>query len=278
MFPAQLRDEPRGFTEREGQRGFVIRLVVGQGGIAGNGGAILDFEQQRLVPAAVGEEPQLLPPDAEPLLEQGRRQFGGIAESLRAECVQAALAIFAEARQLAQTAPDPPSTYTIPTADDLSKIRSGSTILTIIGDLSGGGDKAKLTWLATCGSELPGVSGKVIDVQTGDGVVDFMVNTADTPEAMQAATTANMDVKVYTAVPANPPAAPAGATPPQIKPQPDVARLQKDDPISWSGTIVSYDPSPFVLHWDDVTVDPASIPAPGKPAARGRGAARGTTK
>jgi tetratricopeptide (TPR) repeat protein len=164
--------------------------------------------------------------------------------------------------QLAQNSPDRPSTFTIPSAADLSQIRSGSTILTIISDLSSGGDKATTTWLATCGSELSAVSGKIIDVQQGDGVVDFMVFTGATSDEMQAATTANMDVKVYTTMPATPPAAAApGATAPQITPQPDVARLQKDDPITFSGTIVSYDPSPFLLHWDDVKVDPASIPA-----------------
>ena len=164
--------------------------------------------------------------------------------------------------QLAQNSPDRPATFTIPSAADLSQIRSNSTILTIIGDLSGGGDKASTTWLATCGSELSAVSGKIIDAQQGDGVVDFMVYTGATSEDMQSATTANMDVKVYTAMPATPPAAPtAGATAPQITPQPDVARLQKDDPIVFSGTIVSYDPSPFLLHWDDVKVDQSSIPA-----------------
>lgn len=165
--------------------------------------------------------------------------------------------------QLAQNSPDRPATFTIPSAADLSQIRSSSTILTIISDLSGGGDKATTTWLATCGSELSAVSGKIIDVQQGGGFVDFMVYTGATQQDMEAATTPNMDVKVYTSMPATPPAAAtaAGAAPPQITPQPDVVRLQKDDPIVFSGTIVSYDPSPFLLHWDNVKVDPTSIPA-----------------
>jgi tetratricopeptide (TPR) repeat protein len=163
--------------------------------------------------------------------------------------------------QLALNSPDRPATFTIPSAADLSQIRSGSTILTIIGDLSAGGDKATTTWLATCGSELSAVSGKIIDVKPGDGVIDFMVFTGASSDEMQAATTANMDAKVYTAMPSNPPAAPAGATAPQITPQPDAARLQKDDPISFSGTLTGYDPSPFLLHWDDVKIDPTSIPA-----------------
>jgi tetratricopeptide (TPR) repeat protein len=166
-----------------------------------------------------------------------------------------------EMLQLAANSPDRPATYTIPSAADLTQIRSASTIVSIVGDLSGGGDKAKLTWLATCGSELSAVSGKIIDVQPGDSVIDFMVYTGATPEDMQAATTANMDVKVYTAQPATPPPAPAGTTPAPITPQPDVSRFQKDDPIVFSGTLSGYDPSPFLLHWTDVKVDPTTIPA-----------------
>ena len=175
--------------------------------------------------------------------------------------------------QLAANSPDRPATYTLPTADDLTKIRSSSNILTVIGDLSGGGDKAKMTWLAICGSEFPEVVGKIIDTKPGDGFVDFLVYTGNSSEDMQAATTPNMDVKVYTSMPANPPAppagAPAGTAAPQITPQPDVARLSKDDGIQFAGTIVSYDPSPFLLHWDQVKVDPSIIPAEkGKPAGK----------
>jgi len=186
-------------------------------------------------------------------------------------CVSQVDAQLNEMLQLAANSPDRPATYTIPSQDDLSKIRNASNILTIIADLSGGGDNAKMTWLAVCGSELPEVVGKIIDVQKSDNYVDFMVFTAATPQDMQAGTTANMDVKVWTA---NPPAAAApasGATgaaaPAQNVAQPDVLRLQKDDGIKFSGTLVSYDPSPFLLHWDQVKVDPSVIPA-AKPAAR----------
>jgi tetratricopeptide (TPR) repeat protein len=171
-----------------------------------------------------------------------------------------------EMLQLASSAPEPPSTYTIPSADDLNKIRQASNIITVISDLSGGGDKAKMTWLAICGAEFPEVVGKIIDIQKTDSAVDFMVFTGATPEEMQSATTANMDVKVWiTAPPAGStpaPAAGAAATPPaQIQPQPDVVRLQKDDGIRFSGALVSYDPTPFLLHWDQVKVDPSVIPA-----------------
>lgn len=179
-----------------------------------------------------------------------------------------------EMLQLAANSPDRPATYTIPSADDLNKVRQSSNIITVISDLNGGGDKAKMTWLAICGAEFPEVVGKVIDVQKTDATVDFMVYTGATPEDMQAATTANMDVKVWiTAKPAG--AAPAGgaaaATP--IPPQPDVVRLSKDDGIRFSGTLVSFDPSPFLLHWDQVKVDPTVIPEAG-----GKGKAPGKKK
>ena len=38
----------------------------------------------------------------------------------------------------------------------------------MIGDLSGGGDKAKMTWLAICGAEFPEVVGKIIDAQKAE--------------------------------------------------------------------------------------------------------------
>ncbi|MGA9630135.1 MAG: hypothetical protein WBQ63_01800 [Candidatus Acidiferrales bacterium] len=168
-----------------------------------------------------------------------------------------------ELLQLAQNSPDRPATYTIPAAADLLKIAQSSTIVTVLQDLSGGGDKATMTWLAICGAEFPEVVGKIIDVQKSDAYVDFMVYFGATQAEVEAATTANMDVKVWTAPN---PAATAGAAS-DIPPQPDVVRLEKDDPIRFSGTLVAYDPSPFMLHWDKVKVDPTIIPEKGKAPA-----------
>ncbi len=161
-----------------------------------------------------------------------------------------------ELLQLAANAPERPSTWSIPSAADIQKVAQSSTIITVISDLSGGGDKAKLTWLAICGAEFPEVIGKIIDVNKSDNFVDVMVFTSASSDEIAAATTANMDVKVWIAPP------PAG-TPGQITPQPDVVRVQKDDEIRFSGTLVSYDPSPFMLHWDSVKVDPSTIPEKG---------------
>ena len=156
---------------------------------------------------------------------------------------------------LAGTSGDRPATYTIPAAADLQKIAASSTILTVLTDLSAGGDKAKQTWLAICGAQFPGVVGKIIEVKQGEGFVSFEIFTGADETAVQNATTANMDVKVWTAAP---PASTPNAA--QETPQPDVTRLAKDDGIRFSGAIVSYDPTPFLLHWDQVKVDPTTIP------------------
>ncbi|HKN59810.1 MAG TPA: hypothetical protein VJW93_01440 [Candidatus Acidoferrales bacterium] len=168
-----------------------------------------------------------------------------------------------ELLQLAQNSPERPATWTLPSQADLKTIQQASNILSLIADLGAGGDKAKMTWLAICGAEFPEVVGKIIDVKPGDAFIDFMVYTGASADDMQAATTANMDVKVWTAAPpaGSAAAGAAGTTP--VPPQPDVARLQKDDPIRFSGTLVSYDPSPLMLHWDQVKVDPTIIPEKG---------------
>jgi hypothetical protein len=159
-----------------------------------------------------------------------------------------------ELLQLAANAPERPATYSIPSAADIQKVAQTSTIISVIGDLGGGGDKAKLTWLAICGAEFPEVIGKIIDVKKSDNFTDIMVFTSASSDEISAATTANMDVKVWTAAP------PAGAATEKVTPQPDVTRVVKEDEIRFSGTLVSYDPSPFLLHWDMVKVDPSTIP------------------
>jgi tetratricopeptide (TPR) repeat protein len=170
-------------------------------------------------------------------------------------CDSSVDAQLSELLTLAGTSGDRPATYTIPATADLQKIAASSTILTVLTDLSGGGDKAKQTWLAICGAQFPGVVGKIIEVKPGTGFVNLEVFTGADETEVQNATTANMDVKVWTAAP---PAGTPNAA--QETPQPDVSRLAKDDGVRFSGAIVSYDPSPFLLHWDQVKVDPTTIP------------------
>jgi len=144
--------------------------------------------------------------------------------------------------QLAAGSADRPATYTIPSTADLQKIVQSSTIVTVLADLKAGGDKAKMTWLALCGSEFPEVVGKVIEVKPAADYVELLLYTGATPEEIQAATTANLDVKVIG--------------------QPEASRIEKDDAVRFSGTLSSYDPDPaFMLHWDKAKVNPEDIPA-----------------
>jgi hypothetical protein len=150
--------------------------------------------------------------------------------------------------QLAAAAPQRPATYTIPSAADLDKVRQQTTYLTVLADLKAGGDKAKLTWLTVCGSDFPEVAGKILDVTPGTDFVEMKVFAGATSEEMQAAIAANMDVRIVG--------------------QPEATRLQKEDGVRFSGTLVAYDPEPLMLHWDKAKVNAEDIPSekaePGK--------------
>ncbi|MGH9727991.1 MAG: tetratricopeptide repeat protein [Candidatus Acidiferrales bacterium] len=167
--------------------------------------------------------------------------------------------------QLAGTTPTRPATYSLPSAADLNKVLQSSNLLLILTDLQAGGDKGKMTWLAVCGQEIPNVVGKIIDMTPGTDSIDFKVFTAETGEQIQAGTTANLDVTVFTAAPAGGAATPASAggaqaaaTPPPV--QPEAARLQKGDAIKFTGTLLSYDTQPFLVHFDKCKVDASVIP------------------
>jgi hypothetical protein len=147
----------------------------------------------------------------------------------------------AELLQLAGTTGDRPATYSIPSAADLQKAAAGSTILTVITDLQAGGDKAKLTWIAICGAEFPQVGGKIFDVTPATDSVEMHIYTGATSDDITNATAPNLDVKFVG--------------------QPEVSRFKKDDEIVFDGTLVGYDPQPFLLHFDKAKVDPKIIPA-----------------
>ena len=159
---------------------------------------------------------------------------------------------FNELLQLAGSSPDKPDTYKIPSAADLDAARKDMTIASVITDLKTGGDKAKVTWLASCGLEFPDVPGKLMEVTPGATANDpivlkiaFVTSDAE----FQAATTPNMEVKVLG--------------------QAEAAKLEKDNPVRFTGTLVSYDPDPaFMLHWDKAKVNAEDIPADKTPTKK----------
>jgi len=145
-----------------------------------------------------------------------------------------------ELLQLAGSSADRPASYSLPSAADLDAARKDMTIASVIADLKAGGDKAKVTWLAACGLEFPDVPGKLIEVTPGTDAVQLKVAFVTSDAEFDEKKTPDMDVKVVG--------------------QPEAAKLEKDNPVRFTGTLTSYDPDPFMLHWDKAKVNAEDIP------------------
>jgi hypothetical protein len=149
-----------------------------------------------------------------------------------------------ELLDLAGSSADRPASYTLPSSTDLDAARKDMTIASVVADLKAGGDKSKLTWMASCGLEFPGVPGKVIEVTPGptdNDPIDFKIAFVTSDAEFDAATTPNMEVKVLG--------------------QPDAKRVEKDGAVHFTATLVSYDPDPnFMLHWEKGKIADDDIP------------------
>jgi len=159
----------------------------------------------------------------------------------------------AEQNELLQLAPNSvnrPATYKLVSAADLDAARKDMTIKTVITDLKAGGDKAKITWTAACGLEFPDTTGKLLDVVPGTDTIELKLAFVTSDAEFQAATNPDMDVIIKTAD------------------QPAVAKLEKGNPVRFTGTLETYDPDPaFMLHWDKAKVNEEDLPkdTPKKP-------------
>jgi tetratricopeptide (TPR) repeat protein len=161
----------------------------------------------------------------------------------------------AEMNELLQLAPNSvtrPATYKLVSSAELDAARKDMTIASVVTDLKAGGDKAKLTWTASCGLEFPDVPGKLIEVVAGTDTIELKIAFVTSDAEFQAATTPNLDVIIKTAD------------------QPAAAKLEKDNVVHFTGTLESYDPDPaFMLHWDKAKVNEEDLPKDNKkPAAK----------
>ncbi|HKM66467.1 MAG TPA: hypothetical protein VJX70_04810 [Candidatus Acidoferrum sp.] len=146
-----------------------------------------------------------------------------------------------ELLQLASSSVDRPASYKLPSSADLDTARASMTIASVFADLKAGGDKAKLTWTASCGLEFPDVPGKVIEVASGADPVVIKTAFVTTNEEFDAATTANMEFK--------------------IPGQPDAGKLAKDAFVHTTGTLTSYEPDPaFMIHLEKSKVSVDDLP------------------
>ena len=159
----------------------------------------------------------------------------------QAACENLTDAELSELLQLAGSSADRPASYKLPSSADLDAARKDMTIASVMTDLKGGGDKAKVTWLASCGLEFPDVPGKLIEVTPGTDLVTLKVAFVTSDAEFDAKTTPDMEVKVVG--------------------QPEAAKLEKDNPVRFTGTLASYDPDPaFMLHWEKAKVNAEDIP------------------
>src|SRR5882724_2702969 len=165
---------------------------------------------------------------------------------------------FNELLQLAGTSADRPESYKLFSTADLDAARKDMTIASVIADLKAGGDKAKLTWFASCGLEFPDVPGKLFEIfaSAADLVVLKLAFVTSQAE-FDAATAPDMEVKVVG--------------------QLEAGKLNKDETPAprFTGTLMTYDPAPaFMLHWDKAKVNAEDLPkekakpAPKKPPVR----------
>ena len=101
-FAPELTGQPCGFAQQKNQPRVVVRLVDRQCGAAGDGGAILDLDLDRLGPFTAREQPQLLPPDTKAFAQEHRRHPCHVAERMRTKRGQSALAPLAHTGEFAQ--------------------------------------------------------------------------------------------------------------------------------------------------------------------------------
>jgi len=157
----------------------------------------------------------------------------------------------AEMNELLQLAPnsvDRPASYKLYSSAELDAARKDMTIATVVTDLRAGGEKAKLTWTAACGLEFPDIQGKLLDITVGADTVEIKTAFVTSEAEFEAATTPNLDVIIKKAD------------------QPEAAKLEKGNPVRFTGTLESYDPDhAFMLHWDKAKVNAEDLPKAGPP-------------
>jgi hypothetical protein len=146
-----------------------------------------------------------------------------------------------ELLQLASSSVARPASYKLPSSAELDAARKDMTIASVFTDLKAGGDKAKLTWTASCGLEFPDVPGKVIEVTGRADPVVIKTAFVTTDAEFEAAAIANMEFK--------------------IPGQPEAGKLAKDAFVHTTGTLTSYDPDPaFMIHLEKAKVSADDLP------------------
>jgi len=165
----------------------------------------------------------------------------GFAEACPGRHVEAqAEALIAKARESFS----PPGEWNLPTAEQVTALRSELPVKRIFDELKAGGAQRDLIWVASCGLELPELSGEVIEVSSSpDNLVTLKLAVGE-----EAA-----DAKVPTVEV-------------KVKEPPEAKNLKATDIIRFSGILADYQSEPFLLRLVEGKVNPEDIPKREAPA------------
>lgn len=152
--------------------------------------------------------------------------------------------LIAQARQ----AVSPPPDWALPSAEQVSALRTDLTVKRIFDELKAGGEQTQLVWFASCGMELPELPGKVLEVNQED--VSLVTLRMAVGEEAAAADIVNLEAKV--------------------KEPPEVKNLKPGDIVRVSGVLTDWQPQPFLLQLSEGRVNPEDIPKARTPAPRRR--------
>jgi len=142
---------------------------------------------------------------------------------------------------LAAGSPDRPATFTLYSADDLNKARTDTG--NFIPYLREGAEHGKLMWLAVCGLDYPEIVTKLISMDAPEvGPIVLHTFTGVTGDETKDGTVPDMEVKLDGS-------------------QPEAKRLVLNDELRFGATLVGYDQTPFMLHWEKGKVNPEDIAA-----------------
>lgn len=144
----------------------------------------------------------------------------------------------------AKTSVTPPAGWTLPDAQQVSAVRSELPVKRIFDDLKAGSEQRQLVWVASCGLELPELTGDVLEVlDSGDNLVTLRLAVGE-----ETTTTANVEVKV--------------------KAPPEAKNIKPATTIRFSGVLTDYQSDPFMLRLTEGKVNPEDIPKAETPAQR----------
>lgn len=148
----------------------------------------------------------------------------------------------------AKAAATPPPGWTLPSAEQVAAVRGELPVKRIFDDLKAGGEQRNLIWVASCGLELPELSGEVVEVlQSPDNLITLRLAVGE-----EAGDTRTPTVEL------------------KVKEPPEAKNLKPADIVRFTGILADYQAEPFLLKLTEGRINPEDIPKGESPAPRRR--------